>query len=101
MDGTQAILSAEESGIVQRASMRVTNPIAVNGFVRSQPVVRADNPIWPLSSARADTVRNLLETSGMPPDRIRRVTGHADRKPVATNPMSIRNNRVEVTLLRR
>jgi len=31
---------------------------------------------------------------------MRRVTGHADRAPVVANPMDLRNNRVEVIVLR-
>ncbi|SFJ60924.1 OmpA/MotB family protein [Celeribacter neptunius] len=78
----------------------VRNDIAVNGYVRSQPLVVADNPVWDLSTKRADRVRLLLETNGTPAKRIQRVTGYADRKPAIGNPMSTRNNRVEVILLR-
>jgi chemotaxis protein MotB len=31
---------------------------------------------------------------------MRRVTGHADRDPAARNPMAMRNNRIELILLR-
>ena len=36
----------------------------------------------------------------MPGARFERVTGFADRKPVAFDPMAVRNNRIEVILLR-
>lgn len=78
----------------------VTNKVAVNGFLKSQPLVLLDNPSWDLSSDRADRVRQLLETAGVPADRIQRVSGFADRKPMARNPMSVRNNRIEIILLR-
>ena len=42
----------------------------------------------------------LLEAEGIRPARLRRVTGHADREPATRNPLSIRNNRLEVILLR-
>lgn len=76
------------------------NEVAVSGFTRSQPVVMAENPVWDLSSGRADRVRRLLEESGLPANRTQRISGFADRKPVATNPMAVRNNRIELILLR-
>ena len=77
------------------------NGIAVNGYVASFPITLIDNPEWPLSAARAQAMRGLLETQGMAPERMARVSGFADRKAVAANPMAVRNNRLEVILLRR
>ncbi len=77
------------------------NQIAVDGFVRSYPVVLLDNPSWDLSSSRAQVMRGLLESSGTPTERIARISGHADRKPVAADPTAARNNRLEVILLRK
>ena len=34
-------------------------------------------------------------------DFVMRVTGHADRSPALRDPMAVRNDRVEITLLRR
>ena len=78
----------------------VENDVAVNGFIRSHPIVLAKNPVWDLSSSRADKMRLLLEKANLPPQRIQRVTGFADRKQVASNPMARRNNRIELILLR-
>lgn len=78
----------------------VRNEIAISGYVSTRPVVVLDNPVWDISTQRADRVRLLLEESGTPTERIQRVTGYADRKPVVSNLMSTRNNRVEVVLLR-
>ncbi len=75
------------------------NPLAIEGHVHAFPVVRAVDPRWPLSMARATRMRALLEGAGFDPGRIARVTGHADRRPVAANPMAVRNNRIEVILL--
>ncbi|SCZ74071.1 flagellar motor protein MotB [Epibacterium ulvae] len=86
--------------MVARVTSVVDNKIAVGGHTRSQPVVLANNPIWELSHARADETRKLLESGGMPAQRIRRVTGHADRKLSQDNPMSTKNNRIEIILLR-
>ncbi len=78
----------------------VTNDLAVNGHTRSEPVVLMNNPVWDLSQSRADQLRQLLESGGFDAKRIQRVTGYADRKPAVTNPMSPRNNRMELILLR-
>lgn len=78
----------------------VTNEIAVNGHLSTQPLVLLNNPVWNLSSKRADKIRLMLEQSGLSSDRVQRVTGYADRKPVARNAMSVRNNRIEIVLLR-
>lgn len=78
-----------------------TNDVAINGHMRAYPVVLVKNPVWDLSSARAGEMRRLLQNAGFPPARLQRVTGYADRKPVTADPMAIRNNRLEVILLRR
>ncbi|MQY41813.1 OmpA family protein [Epibacterium sp. SM1969] len=86
--------------MVARVAGVVGNDIAISGHTRSQPVVVANNPIWEISHDRADATRKLLESGGMSPKRIHRVTGHADRSLSQTNPMSVKNNRVEIVLLR-
>jgi chemotaxis protein MotB len=76
------------------------NKLAVNGHVRSFPITLVQNPVWALSSARAQVLRNLMQETGLDGDRMQRVSGYADRKPVTANPMAVRNNRLEVILLR-
>ncbi len=78
----------------------VSNGIAVEAHVAAQPVVVAENENWKLSAERADTMRRLLEDAGVPAERVRRVTGHADRRPAVANPMAVRNNQIEMILLR-
>lgn len=78
----------------------VDNRLSVEGHLRSLPVVWADNPIWPASTARAQRMRALLEDAGLAPERMHRVTGHADRQPAVRNAAAVRNNRLEVILLR-
>ncbi len=86
--------------VIQNAAQVVTNGIAVEGFVASEPLVLARSSMWSLSSARALAMRDLLSEAGVAEDRLRRVTGHANRAPRADDPMSDRNNRLEVILLR-
>ncbi len=93
-------LLADIAGIVAEVFGLAANDVAVGGHIRSHPVVLVNNPVWDLSSDRADAVRLLLEGAGFEARRIARVTGHADRKHAAPNPMAVRNNRVEMILLR-
>jgi chemotaxis protein MotB len=68
--------------------------------VRADPVVLARSRPWEDSADRAQSLRRLLEQGGMSPDRMRRVTGHADRTPAVSDPMAVRNDRFEVIFLR-
>ncbi|MEL6806495.1 MAG: flagellar motor protein MotB [Pseudomonadota bacterium] len=87
--------------LIADAGRTVSNGIAISGHVAAEPVVLASNRTWDRSSDRATVLRVLLQEAGVPPNRIKRVTGHADREPaVVRNPMAVRNNRLEVILLR-
>jgi chemotaxis protein MotB len=78
-----------------------TNKLAVNGYIRAYPIMLIENPTWAVSAARAQTMRELLQEAGGDSGRVLRVSGFADRKPITADPTAIRNNRVEVVLLRR
>ena len=86
--------------IVVRVSKMVGNEIAIGGHMRARPVVLASNPVWDLSTKRANSMRMLLEERGMKPSRTKRMTGHADKSLAVDNPMSLRNNRLEIIFLR-
>jgi chemotaxis protein MotB len=45
-------------------------------------------------------MRRLIEAQSIEPKRIKRVTGHADRDPIVRDPMALRNDRIEIVLLR-
>ncbi len=78
----------------------VKNDVAIEGHTHAYPIVLKDNPVWTLSWARADRMRVLLADNGLRHDRMQRVTGHADKEMATANPASLRNNRLEVILLR-
>lgn len=86
--------------LIADVSRTVTNKMAISGYVRSNPVVLANNPVWELSAERATRMRLLLQDDGFDTARMQRVTGYADRKPAVTDPMARRNNRLEIVLLR-
>ncbi|MBM7069859.1 flagellar motor protein MotB [Actibacterium sp. 188UL27-1] len=86
--------------MIGRVFSVATNDIAVTGHSRSHAVVLADNPVWTLSVERAEFTRVMLSETGLDMRRFERVTGYADRALAVENPMSTRNNRLEITLLR-
>jgi chemotaxis protein MotB len=88
------------AGVLAEVLGIAANPLAIEGHVRTFPIVRATDPRWELSMARAGRMRLMLEAAGLDPARVGRVTGHADRRPAADNPMAARNNRLELILLR-
>ncbi|MCA2011601.1 OmpA family protein [Cereibacter sphaeroides] len=87
--------------IVAQIFAMVTNQLAIEGHTRSYSVVQATDPRWTLSMSRAERIREMMDNAGFDPTRIARVTGHADRRPADPNPMAVRNNRLELILLRR
>ena len=89
------------AGLLADTLALTLNRIAVNGHVRSYPITLIDNPVWNLSAARAQRMRDLVESAGLPSARMHRIVGYADRKPVTPDPMAVRNNRLEVVLLRK
>lgn len=95
---TQAL--KDLAGILAGILPLVENKLAIGGHTRAGPIVLANNPVWDLSTARAHAMRRLLQTNGVDGARVQRVTGHADKSPAVRNPMAVRNNRLEVTLLR-
>ncbi|SIO32212.1 flagellar motor protein MotB [Vannielia litorea] len=93
-------IMTEITAMLARVFDLAANPVAVNGHTASEPVVRANNPVWRLSADRAAAGHRLLVEAGLEEQRLQRVSGFADRKPSEGNPMSIRNNRLEFILLR-
>ena len=88
------------AGLLVELGSLVTNALAVEGHMAAPPIVLRDRPVWDVTTARADSVRQLLEAAGLTPLRVSRITGHADREPAIPEPMAIRNDRIEVIFLR-
>ncbi len=89
------------AALVVDVTSLATNRLAISGHVRAYPITLRTDPTWDLSTARAQSLRSLLGEVGLDPARMQRVTGFADRRPATVDPTAIRNNRIEVTLLRR
>jgi len=93
-------LMRELVALISRVVDRVENDVEIGAHIRSLPVVLATNPVWNLTSSRAERVRQMMVGDGTDAARMRRITGHADRDLIDDNPMATRNNRVEIVLLR-
>jgi len=100
-DGTtlQPWLS-EFTGIMAELFNTVSNGVAVGAYVRAEPIVVVQETRWEKSMMQAQLLRRTLEAEGVNPQRFQRVTGHADRSPATDDPMAVRNDRVEIILLR-
>ncbi|MCF6444657.1 flagellar motor protein MotB [Nereida sp. MMG025] len=78
----------------------VKNAVAIEAHSRSHPIVLNDDPTWNVSLERAQTTRAKLVELSVKDDRIQRITGHGDQEPAVDNPMLMRNDRIEIILLR-
>ncbi|MDG1457588.1 MAG: flagellar motor protein MotB [Pseudoprimorskyibacter sp.] len=83
------------------AARGIPNSMAVETHTAAVPVVVAENPVWNSSTRQAEEIRRLAIQNGVETDRIERTTAHADRSLIVSNPMSVRNNRVEIVFLRK
>jgi chemotaxis protein MotB len=87
---------------VAQAALRLRNPIHIEGHTDSTPFRGgAGRSNWDLSAERANMTRRLLSEAGIPEERIRSVSGRADREPlVPEDTAAPANRRVSITLLR-
>lgn len=76
------------------------NALAIATHVAAEPVVTRLPGVWALSMARAEGVRGVLKEVGIREARLARMTGHADRRPAVPDRLSLRNDRIELVVLR-
>ncbi|MBI1364270.1 MAG: flagellar motor protein MotB [Proteobacteria bacterium] len=87
---------------VTKVIAKMPNKIAVAGHTDATPYrAGATYTNWELSADRANACRRELLANGLPPERIARVSGRADRELLmADDPKSPRNRRISILLLR-
>jgi chemotaxis protein MotB len=86
---------------VAQAAARLPNAIQVTGHTDSAPFRGGARSNWDLSAERANATRRLLAEGGVGDERIRGVTGMADRDLLLpAQPQAAGNRRVAITLLR-
>ena len=94
-DVLQSVLSS-----VAEVFRLAKNEIAIQAHVASRPRVTRNSDPWTATTERANRARSVLTALGVSASRMQRVTGFADTEPVTRDPLSVRNNRLEIILLR-
>jgi chemotaxis protein MotB len=85
---------------VGRVVARLPNRVNIAGHTSATPGVRSAAD-WALSAARADAAREIIQSSGVGPDRIAQVAGKAASDPLyPDDPTLPGNRRIAITLLR-
>ncbi len=81
--------------------MRMSEAVAVAGHTDAEPYKGGDRSNWDLSAERANATRRLLVDAGLAENRIRSVTGNADRDPlIPSDPRAAANRRIAIVVLR-
>jgi chemotaxis protein MotB len=78
------------------------NPLVIEGHTDSRRYSQQRNYTnWELSVDRANSARRVLMNAGMPPERMERVVGHADRMLlVPDDPLHASNRRITILVRR-
>jgi chemotaxis protein MotB len=75
------------------------NSIVIEGHTDSLQYAGSGYSNWELSTERASSARKELESNGLQPQKIERVSGFADKEPlIAENPSDPRNRRISIIL---
>ena len=100
-DGMTPTPLLQDMAVVLSHNLRsLNNNIALSAHTRARPVVLRENTVWEQSTDRANAMRQLMVRKGTKASRIRKITGHGASSPMSFDPMAIRNNRIEVIVLR-
>jgi chemotaxis protein MotB len=86
---------------VAKVINQLPNRISIYGHTSANPGGAKSESDWPLSAARADASRRILQSAGVDPDRIYQVSGKATSEPLyPDDPMLPGNRRIAIVLLR-
>ena len=79
---------------------RLPQPISISGHTDAAPYRGTERGNWELSTERANATRRALLDALVPDDRIRTVTGHADRDLLLpADPLAAANRRIAILVL--
>ena len=80
--------------------LRLPVQVSVQGHTDAAPYPGPDRTNWELSAERANAARRMLTDAGLPEQRIRDVSGRADRDPLLpAQPLAAANRRIAITVL--
>jgi chemotaxis protein MotB len=85
-----------------RAVSNLPNHITIEGHTDSRQYAGRENySNWDLSTDRTNSARRVMETAGLPPGRIDRLVGFADRVPlIPGDPLNAMNRRITIIVKR-
>ncbi|MCX7375705.1 MAG: OmpA family protein [Alphaproteobacteria bacterium] len=80
---------------------KMNQRLSIAGHTDATPFRGTDRSNWELSAERANATRRLLVEQGIAEQRLRSVTGNADRDPLLpADPFAAVNRRIAITVLR-
>jgi chemotaxis protein MotB len=86
---------------VAKIAQRLPNRVTVSGHTSANANGTKSPGDWPLSAARADVSRQIMQDAGIDPDRIYQVSGKAASDPLfPDDPTLPGNRRIAIVLLR-
>ncbi len=81
--------------------LKLPQSVSIAGHTDAAPFPGKERTNWELSAERANATRRLLVEGGLPAERIRTVTGHAERDPLLpADPFAAANRRIAIVVLR-
>jgi chemotaxis protein MotB len=99
------VMPNDRARILLRAVAKIINQlpnrVTISGHTSASLAGRRNEGDWQLSSGRADAARQILQGSGVVPDRIYQVAGKANSDPLyPDDPTLAGNRRIAIILLR-
>lgn len=92
----EMVLAMEKIGAILKERR---GDVVIRGHTDARPFKSADNDNWRLSAARAHSAYFMLVKGGLAEDRVKQISGFADRRPqVPDDPMADQNRRIEILL---
>jgi chemotaxis protein MotB len=86
---------------VAKVINQLPNRVTISGHTSASATGQRTDSDWPLSAARADAARQILQGAGVVGDRIYQVAGKANSDPLyPDDPTLAGNRRIAIVLLR-
>lgn len=92
----ELVLAMEKIGTILKDRK---GDVLIRGHTDARPFKSGENDNWRLSAARAHSAYFMLVKGGLTEDRVKQISGYADRRlQVPENPMADQNRRIEILL---
>lgn len=92
----ELVLAMEKIGAILKERR---GDVVIRGHTDARPFKSGENDNWRLSAARAHSAYFMLLKGGLTEDRVKQISGFADKRlQVPENPMADQNRRIEILL---